>query len=43
VLIVSRKSPGILVSPPEPFGVLALISVAAVLMLKCPASTHGQW
>jgi len=42
VLMVSRQSPGTLVSPPEPLGVLAILSVAAVLMLKWPASTHGQ-
>jgi hypothetical protein len=41
-LIVSAKSPGILVMPPLPFGVPARMSVAAVLTVVNPASTSGQ-
>ena len=43
VAIVSCQSPGILISPPLPSGVLAMRSVAPVFMLKWPASTIGQW
>ena len=42
VLMVSRQSPGILVRPPLPLGVLALLSVAPVLKLVKPPSLIGQ-